>query len=59
MPHRQHTQFAIVPAIVGKIERVAQKNFRGVFEIEPTFRKRGGTLDRIERESSFNYCIYK
>jgi hypothetical protein len=47
MADREHTQFAIVPAVVGEIQRIAAKKLRSIFEIKPPLRKRNSTLDRI------------
>src|SRR5258708_35953299 len=47
MADGKHPQFAVIPAIIGKIQRIAAKHLRCVLKIQPTFRKRRGTLDRI------------
>lgn len=58
MADRKHAKFAIVPALVGKIQRVSAKNLSRIFEIKPTLRKRDGALDRIEGDHLI-ICSYK
>jgi hypothetical protein len=59
MADREDAQFAIVPAMVGEIQRIIAKNLGGILKIKPAVRKRNGALDRIVGGSSLNYCSYK
>jgi hypothetical protein len=42
MADRDYPQFAVIPAIIRKVECVALEDLRGILEIEPTLRKRDG-----------------
>src|ERR1700712_3559398 len=47
MADSENARLAVVPAIVGKIQRIIVEKLRGIFKIKPALRKRNGTLDRI------------
>jgi hypothetical protein len=40
----KHPQFAVIPAIVREIQRIAAKHLRCVLKIQAAFRKRRGRL---------------
>jgi hypothetical protein len=42
-----HAQFAIVPAVIREVERIALKDLRRILEIKPALGKRCGALRRI------------
>jgi len=47
MADSKHSQFAVVPAIVREIQRIAAKDLCSILKIQPALRKRCGALDRI------------
>src|ERR1700730_10350800 len=47
MADRENAQFAVVSAIVGKVQRITAEKLSRIFKIKPALRKRDSTLDRI------------